>query len=145
MVNFGPFQSYLFLNYQPHCRQLCTCFWSGLHTKTWLWEPWWAKRILSSKYQGSLLCSLIAAFDHKGEGTEVSSRCCCTAPLPSDFQGELMGQHLFSFPSFFFSFPFRSQTLETRILKNNYMYRENWKVTAYAQQKVQKRPEKNLS
>lgn len=82
-----------------------------------LWEPWWAKRILSSKYRGSLLCSLIAAFDHKGEGTEVSSRCCRTTPLPSDFQGELMGQHLFSFPSFFFSFLFRSQTLETRILK----------------------------
>ena len=49
--------------------------------------------------------------------------------------------HLFSFPSFFYSFPFGSQTLKTRTLRNDYIFRKNWKVTGNAKEKVQKRSE----
>ena len=52
---------------QPHERQLCTVHGAAC---TQFAEPRWAKRTLSSKYQGSVLHLLIAASDHRGADEE---------------------------------------------------------------------------
>lgn len=110
-----------------------------------------ARVTLSSKCQGSVLWSLIVTSDRRHTNKEVrvvaSPLCYCQLLLQLMWlPGDLKGQHL-SFSFIFLCFSLENQTLKTRTLKTNCIYRENQKVIIHAQGRVQaqKRLQKTLS
>lgn len=122
-------------------RQPRTLSRSSFHTA--FQEPEWAKKTLCSKYQGSVLQSLI-----------VFSDCICAkrqmaiavSSCPSSWGIKRAGTYLPLPPS---SFSFSSsgkQILKTRTLKSNCIYKRSKKVSMHAQRRAQaqKRPDKTL-
>ena len=94
---------------QPCGRQLCMCSWSNLQTSCQSQGGQPGQSTLSSKYQGSALWLLSAAFDSRGADNQAGGHCWCTSPhcckplllrmkwLPRDLKGQCPSPTTFIF------------------------------------------------